>query len=252
MIPWVPPAVVGYSVPANPTLIDEQGRSFRWTTLSGTAFAVTFIYTRCPEPNECPAISLKFARIQRQLPANARLLEITIDPQHDTPAALRAYGRIFGEEPARWILASGGRNEILAFARRFGVNVSPGREPGTLEHGEAIAVFDRSERLTWLTAGNTWQPDEIVAALQSASGGRANPVSLARLWFENFGQTCGALLSGVNEQWRRPLAFAIVALTFAVSAALAVMMLRLRPGSDGHAPPVNRKDGSVHEAGTIR
>lgn len=233
MIPWVPAAVVGQPVPADPVLIDERGRPFRWSSLNGTAFAVTFIYTRCPEPAECPAISLKFARIQRRLPAGAKLLEITIDPQHDTPAMLRDYGRTFGEDPARWILATGKRDEILGFAKRFGVNVSPGRAPGTLEHGEALAVFDRQERLTWLTDGNTWQPDEIVAALQSASGERPNLLSLARLWFENFGHSCGAVLNGVNESWRRPLAFTLVGAMLVVCAAFAGMILRMLPAKSG-------------------
>jgi hypothetical protein len=146
---------------------------------------------------------------------------------------LRRYGGYFGEDPARWILATGNTDEILTFAQRFGVEVSPGRRPGTLEHGEAVAVFDRDERLTWLTAGDTWQPDEILAALESASGRRPNLLSLIRLWFENFGNTCGAVLGEAVPSWRRPLSFALVFATLLASMTLIRMVWQMLPAKAG-------------------
>ena len=225
MLPWVPTVVVGERLPADPQLIDQTGAPLRWSQLNGRAFAVTFIYTRCRESAECPATSAKFAQLQREIPPSARLLEITIDPAYDTPAVLRRYGAMFGENPSRWTLATGDPQTVLTLAKRFNVLVSPGSQPGQLEHGEAIAVFDTQERLVSLTAGNSWQPREILAALQSASGQRSSFMDRLTLWFRNFGVACGALLT-TGDRFTRPLDIAIVILLFALVGGASAALLR--------------------------
>jgi len=225
MLPWVPAAVVGERLPAAPQLIDQSGAPLRWTQLNGRAFAVTFIYTRCRESTECPATTAKFARLQHEIPPSARLLEITIDPAYDTPAVLRRYGAMFGQDPSRWILATGDPQTVLTLAKRFNVLVSPGSQPGQLEHGEAIAVFDTHEQLVSLTAGNSWQPREILAELQSASGMRSSFLDRLTLWFRNFGIACGAVLSA-GDRFTRPLDIAVVVLLFALVGGASVALLR--------------------------
>ncbi len=228
MIPWVPTVVVGDRLPANPQLLDQSGRALRWSQLNGRAFAVTFIYTRCRESAECPATSAKFARLQHEIPSNARLLEVTIDPSYDRPSVLRRYGAMFGADPARWTLATGDPQTVLTLAKRFNVIVSPGPRAGRLEHGEAIAVFDTQERLVSLTAGNSWQPREILAELQTASGMRGGLLDRFTLWFRNFGIACGAVLT-VGDRLSRPLAgLILVALLVLIVGASAVLLRGLR------------------------
>ena len=221
----VPTIAIGERLPVDPTLVDQTGRALRWSTLNGRAFVVAFIYTRCRESDECPATSAKFAQLQRELPGSTHLLEITIDPAYDTPAVLQRYGALFGANPARWTLATGDPRTILTLAKRFDVNVSPGSTPGTLEHGEAIAVFDTRERLTSLTGGNSWQPREILAELQHASGRQSSAFDRFTLWFRNFGTACGALLTA-GDRISRPLAIAVLVMLFAVVAAVSTALFR--------------------------
>jgi len=225
VLPWVPTVVVGERLPADPQLTDQLGRTLRWSQLNGQSFAVAFIYTRCRESAECPAISAKFARLQHELPPRAHLLEITIDPAYDTPAVLKRYGAMFGADPSRWTLATGDPQTVLTLAKRFNVLVSPGREPGTLEHGEAIAVYDTQERLVSFTAGNSWQPREILAELQSASGERSSLLDRIALWFRNFGVACGAALTAGNRI-ARPLTFVIVIALLALVAGVSSTLVR--------------------------
>ena len=225
MLPWVPTVVIGERLPADPRLVDQSGHALRWSQLNGRALAVTFIYTRCTESAECPAISAKFARLQHEIPANARLVEVTLDPAHDTPSVLRRYGALFGADPKRWTLVTGDPQTVLSLAERFKVTVAPGRTPGTLEHGEAIAVFDTHERLVSLTAGNSWQPREILAALQSASGQRSSLPDRFTLWFRNFGIACGALLTA-SDRFARPLALAVILALFALVAGVSFAVVR--------------------------
>jgi protein SCO1/2 len=209
MIPWVPAVQIGQQLPGDTPFVDERGRPFTWNGLRGKTVVLSFIYTRCPEPNECPAISLKFAELQRELPRDAQLLEVTLDPERDTPAALAAYGENFGEDPARWTLATGVPDEVRTFARRFNVFVKPDpRYPGMLIHTEAVAVVDADGRLASLTAGNAWQPREIVAEVAAARGEGGNPWDRTTLWFRNAGIACGAVLGG-NDAWARTLQIAL-------------------------------------------
>jgi cytochrome oxidase Cu insertion factor (SCO1/SenC/PrrC family) len=225
MLPWVPTVVVGEPLPVDPQLVDQRGHALRWSRLAGHAFAVTFVYTRCRESAECPATSAKFARLQQELPANAHLLELTIDPAFDRSAVLRRYGALFGADPSRWTIATGDPQTVLTLAERFNVTVAPGRVPGTLEHGEAIAVFDTRERLVSLTRGNSWQPREILAELQSASGGSGNLFDRLTLWFRNFGLACGAVLTA-STRLARPIGIAAVVALFTLVAGASFVVLR--------------------------
>jgi cytochrome oxidase Cu insertion factor (SCO1/SenC/PrrC family) len=225
MLPWVPAVVVGEPLRADPVFVDQRGDALRWSQLAGQAFAVTFIYTRCRETAECPATSAKFADLQRELPANAHLLEVTIDPAFDRPAVLHRYGALFGADPSHWTIATGDPQTVLTFAERFNVTVTPGLTPAALEHGEAIAVFDTHERLVSLTAGNSWQPREILAELQSASGGSGNLFDRITLWFRNFGIACGAVLSA-GDRLTRPVMVAVVLALFALLAGTSIVVLR--------------------------
>lgn len=219
--PFVPLLLPGDTLPVDAAFVDQDGRAFRWHQLAGTSVIVAFIYTRCGEANECPAISAKFAQMQSVLPRNVHLLEVTLDPAHDTPMTLKRYGAMFDQDPQRWTLATGNVSDVLAFARRFNVTVAPGRQAGQLVHSEALAIFDPQQRLVSVTAGDDWRPSEALAAAERAAGNSSNPVALLMLWFRNIGATCGAALSSnTGERWVRIVlgsacALAIVALGFA-------------------------------------
>ena len=74
---------------SEPNLVDQQGRRFTLTSLIGAPFAVTFVAARCTDA--CPLIDAQFAmaaqRLQRAK-VRARLVTLTLDPQHDTPAVM--------------------------------------------------------------------------------------------------------------------------------------------------------------------
>ena len=47
--------------------------------------AVAFVYTRCPVPQACPATVARLGALQERLRGKlARILAVTIDPDHDT------------------------------------------------------------------------------------------------------------------------------------------------------------------------
>jgi protein SCO1/2 len=95
--PATPPAFRG--TPLNPpvrttgfSLRDQSGKQLSLASLRGKYVILTFLYTRCPDV--CPLIAdqLNLA-LTRLGPArrNVRVLAVSVDPRHDTRAAVRRY-----------------------------------------------------------------------------------------------------------------------------------------------------------------
>src|SRR4029453_4536598 len=102
-------------------LVDSEGRERRLSEWRGRALAVTFIFTRCPLPEFCPAMDRRFAELQGivgsdpVLKDSGRLLSISFAPAFDTREVLAEHARRLGAEPGFWTFASGEAAEVEAF-----------------------------------------------------------------------------------------------------------------------------------------
>jgi len=228
MLPmWVPTLQIGQPVPGDVRLTDQSGHLRNWTSFRGNALVVGFIYTGCPDPTECPAVSAKFAEMQKRLPPHTYLIEITIDPSHDKPIVLRRYGETFAEDPAKWTMLTGDPNTVLTLTRRFGIAVFH-RPNGEIEHNEAVAVLDRDERLQSLTAGTSWQPSEVLAEASAVNGEPNDVLARTALAFRSFGRTCGALLNAIDPRWRDVSIASAGAAVFLIAGTSAVLLRQLK------------------------
>jgi cytochrome oxidase Cu insertion factor (SCO1/SenC/PrrC family) len=216
---FVPALQPGDTVPAIP-LVDQSGDAFSLTQLRGNAVVLSFIYTRCADPQMCPLTSSKFARLQQLIGSSPiRLLEVTLDPAFDTPRVLRAYGRAFGERPRTWTLATGEPSAIGAFAQRLSV-ATQWTKPGTLVHTESVIVLDRYGRIAQIIDGNAWAPADVLAdanALVTADA--PSVVSRIRLWLGAAVESCGGGALGVS-------ALVMLALLAAVIGTVSVVLFR--------------------------
>jgi protein SCO1/2 len=74
-------------------LTNQDGERVSLADSSGTVRAVTFIYATCKDT--CPLLTAKMALMQRKLGADfgkrVRFVSITVEPEVDTPAVLKAY-----------------------------------------------------------------------------------------------------------------------------------------------------------------
>lgn len=152
------------------SLIDEQGRPLTERDFLGRTTFVTFVYTRCPLPEFCPAVTSRFRQLQaalskdRSLAHDTRLLSVTLDPAYDTPAVLKDYARAIGADPARWSFASGDPAEVLKVARAFAVYVE--QNGAVLDHTLTTALVDETGRVREIWRGNGWSVNDLVAALR--------------------------------------------------------------------------------------
>jgi protein SCO1/2 len=98
------------------TLTERSGGRVTREGLRGSVWVADFIYTQCTET--CPTQSLGFAQLQREFAtaADFRLVSITVDPAHDTPAVLRSYAERYGATE-RWLFLTGDKRTIYCLAR---------------------------------------------------------------------------------------------------------------------------------------
>ena len=215
---FVPLLHEGDAVPSLP-LVDQSGRAFSFERFRCDAVVLSFIYTRCADPRMCPLVSAKFEQLQRRIgAAPIRLVELTLDPRFDTPAVLRRYGRAFGQDPARWTLATGAPATLDELAARMGV-ASEWTKPGTLVHTEALIVLDGNGVVNRIVDGNSWTPDDVLALAGAAAGERPAPLAQIVLWLTAAVERCGGGSGSLNV-------LEAVALFAAMAAAIGAFLLR--------------------------
>jgi protein SCO1/2 len=162
----------GEAIP-DETLVDQDGQTFRVSSLKGSAVLLTFIYTRCPFPEFCPRMDAHFRAVQKaiedgRLRGTIRLVSLSFDPDFDTPAELRAHASREGADKTIWTFATAPRARIEAWGARLGLSVIRDEtNPSDITHNLRTAVIDRQGRLFRILDGNRWTPDEAIAALAS-------------------------------------------------------------------------------------
>jgi protein SCO1/2 len=120
-------------------LIDQNGQPFSLSAQRGNVALLFFGYTHCPDI--CPATLGTFAAARRQLGSAAehvRFIFVTVDPDRDVPAELRAY--LARVDPA--IIGLTGTHAAIAQAERaYGVYSAVDRL-GAATHTDRIFLID--------------------------------------------------------------------------------------------------------------
>jgi protein SCO1 len=150
------------------TLVDQNGKSFRFSNARGKIVLATFIFTTCPDV--CPLLTAKFAAIQRTLRERKiddyLLLSITTDPARDTTAALKSYGEQFKADFNHWLFLTGSDKDLAKVWQEFGVTVRKTTD-GQIQHTALTTLIDRRgiRRVDYYT--DKWEEKEILKDMAS-------------------------------------------------------------------------------------
>jgi protein SCO1/2 len=103
------------------TLVDQDAARVALPSLLAAdgGVALTFVFTTCG--TICPVLTSTVGRMRRELGPRAdglRLVFISIDPDHDTPAALKDFARRFDAGPESRFL-TGGDTEVVRVQKAF-------------------------------------------------------------------------------------------------------------------------------------
>jgi protein SCO1/2 len=102
-----------------------------------------FMFTNCPGP--CPMMSSQMRQVQTALASSdVRLVSMTIDPRHDTPAVLNEYASHFSAKPGVWFFLTGPEETLRHLDRDV---FQLGDIDGSLEHSIRFALVDRKARV---------------------------------------------------------------------------------------------------------
>jgi protein SCO1 len=149
-----------------PHLVDQQGRSFTLASLRGEPLVATFIAAHCTDA--CPLINAQFADAARRIQAAhiaARLLTITLDPEHDSPQTMRNLARKFEANPRVWLLAGGSVRDVHDVMREFGAVSQEGRRGYRDEHTTFVYVVNAEGVLAQTMLASSTLSDSIVETL---------------------------------------------------------------------------------------
>ena len=137
-------------------LVDHDGHPLAAADLDGKLWVVDFFFARCT--SICPTLIERMHDVERwagrhpDVEAKLGLLSITVDPEHDTPAALADYARAHAVKSPRFRLATGEAEPVLdVISRGFKIAVGTPRldDTGRLDilHGGHLVVVDGQHRI---------------------------------------------------------------------------------------------------------
>ena len=150
---------------------DQDGQPVHLSQFKGSVLMLTFIYTRCPFPDFCPLMMKNLNEVRRTVESKkVHFLAISLDPDYDTPAVLRAYGQrlIPGDDRfTSWTLATAEPSQIRYLATYFGVSYS--KEGQQINHSLSTAIIGADGKLITLMPDNAWRPADAAALVMRAA-----------------------------------------------------------------------------------
>jgi cytochrome oxidase Cu insertion factor (SCO1/SenC/PrrC family) len=92
------------------SLTDQTDATVTLADLKGRVWVADFIFTNCA--GGCPMMTGKMRELQQHLPAEIRMVSITVDPDRDTPKALADYAAQNGATRDRWLFLTGDKKAL--------------------------------------------------------------------------------------------------------------------------------------------
>src|SRR3954462_6068914 len=138
----------------NVTLTTQDGEDVKFYDLiKGKIVAIDLIYTNCQYA--CPLETARMARMQQllgdRMGKDVFFISISIDPEHDTPAALKAYAEKYQAGPG-WIFLRGTLADTDLLSKKLGLWSDPtlsadGHTPMLLIGNEATGQWMQTSAL---------------------------------------------------------------------------------------------------------
>lgn len=133
----------------------------------GQLTLLTFVYTRCPLPDYCPAIIGKLQPIAAELPEGARILVVTLDPDYDSVEVLADYAKTVGAAAPGWTFGRLDKDALARLASAAGLGIKV--ENDTILHGIRYLVLSPEGALLERYDDSKWPLDRVKEQLATGA-----------------------------------------------------------------------------------
>jgi len=151
-------------------MINQDNQPLVLSDLVGRPLVLSFIFTRCPNPNLCPMITFSMASLQRDLKAaglaqHVNLALLTYDPVYDTPEKLKRYAQDRGLGFANAMMLQPAVDRFPELLREFQIGVDY-RSDGSIGHFIELLIIDHKGQFVRDYQGNLWDNASVLADLK--------------------------------------------------------------------------------------
>ena len=149
------------NINANPTSLDDY---------SGKYVFLSFIFTRCPVPNMCPAVVIKNGVIARNFKDNdnVKLVMVSFDYLYDTPQILKSfYGSSIEGFPNWEVLSSVEKvSDLYTLSSEIGCEYW-GIEKNNIGHNLRSALIGPDKTLLKIWEGDDWLAGSVTNEIEN-------------------------------------------------------------------------------------
>jgi protein SCO1/2 len=154
--------------PTDFTLMTQDDKPFRLSSLRGKVVLVSFVFTTCN--GTCPATTHRMVLAagtlgKAGLSDKVHLLSITLDPTRDKPAVLRDYMRLYDIDAKNWTFLTGSQKQIDNVLSDWGMWVRPAAN-GQLDHPSRVFLLDSRGRLLEIYNLQFFRPGWVLEDVQ--------------------------------------------------------------------------------------
>jgi len=144
--------------------IDTKGDLTSLNQYSDNYIFISFIFTKCPVPNMCPAVVIKNGVLARKFKDSSMLkfIMVSFDYIYDTPAVLDLhYGNIIEDYP-NWMVWSSVKNTSDLYTLTSEVGVSYwGIEKNNIGHNLRSILIGPDRKLLKVWKGDEWLAGDV-------------------------------------------------------------------------------------------
>lgn len=145
-------------------LRDQEGALLSLERLTGKTLVVNFMFASCPQI--CPTQTRQLALVRQALPvrlrANVRFLSISVDPENDSPATLKAFAKVNGANFQNWWFAVGTPERTRELAKTLAAFDPRAPNPVPGDHATLLYLFDKQGRLVQRYSGKPLDQERLV------------------------------------------------------------------------------------------
>lgn len=151
---------------------DQDGKDISLHEYRGRPVALTFVFSRCPVPEYCPAMMRNFDKVEERLksdpdsPEDWKLLTISFDSWNDSPEIMKAYGEAFGRDTNNWsLLSTDSCCTIYDISGNVGLKFAD--QDGSFIHNLRTVVLDKEGKIVRIFTDESWDVEELISEIKS-------------------------------------------------------------------------------------